>query len=179
MNSLSSLTTVQQPSPGIRALFAGLAYAYGTDGEGRPFYDMEEVQRAAFEAEVNLWHEWMGRTPPAVTMDTGNTHQLWLFSFGAHGDHDVYVWSDGDICDALEAAAETLGKGFFTEPDYAEAANEVGCLIDEADEEKQEEIREHAETDLTYTESGFIASWEWWGTEITPEEALDRMWDGR
>lgn len=176
------MSTLNQPSPGIRALFAGLALAYGHDDDGRPFSDMEEVQREAFGIEIQEWHKHQGRKAPAIVLDSGNTHQLWLFSFGACGTTDVYVWGDGDVCAALEAAAETLPKGFFTEFDRADreaAASDLGIDPDTDDEDEEEKIMCRMEVDMTHTQCGLIASWEWWVTEIEPEEALARMWDGR
>ena len=102
--------------------------------------------------------------------DTGNTHTVWGFQFGAYGDTHVWVLGDTDICDALEAAAGVLPPGMFTEPDYAGAAAEIGETWDPdstlESERGRERVREHAEADLTHTESGFLASWEWHGSEI-------------
>lgn len=78
------------------------------------------------------------------------------------------------VDDALEIAAECLAKvdpGLFSEPDYADAARECGidlskytrglADIQDADAELAERIIDTAETDHTYTESGWLLSWEW------------------
>ncbi len=87
-----------------------------------------------------------------------------LFSFGAYGDTKVIVL-ENTLDDALETAGEWLAEnapGIFIEPDYESSAQELyGKPVDECDPDEQEKIWEHAETDLTYTESGHIASWEW------------------
>ncbi len=70
--------------------------------------------------------------------------ELWHFQFGAYGTTHVFVWSGPGhmgIEDALEEAASWL------------AENAPGVFHDvESDED---------EVDMTYTESGWIPSWEW------------------
>jgi hypothetical protein len=95
---------------------------------------------------------------------------VWRFGFGAVGTTTVYVLTDREtIEDALETAAEWLkdnAPGVFTEPDYEDAARELGYSPDTEDETEQEAIRECAETDHTYTESGYLLSWEWTVDEL-------------
>lgn len=119
--------------------------------------------------------------PEEAFWDTGEKIKssgkpAWLFSFGAYGTQ-VIVW-EKSLEDALEIAAEWLKEnapGFFVEPDYKEAAEELGLstgtesqpdLFERLREEHEDEIRDKAEEDLTYTESGWIPSWEWHVTEI-------------
>ena len=98
---------------------------------------------------------------------------MWVFSFGAYGC--THVLAFGSLEDALEEAAAVLVKvapGCFVEPDYAAAKTD---LIGEGgagdDMISDEAVTERAEVDLTYTESGHIASWEWTCTEFhSPEE---------
>lgn len=96
---------------------------------------------------------------------------LYLFSFGAYGGHDCYAWGERSLDDALEAAAEWLGEtapGLFSEPDYADAARELGAPEDWADDEEWfSRVSELAERDHTYTEAGWLLSWEWSVREIT------------
>jgi hypothetical protein len=108
---------------------------------------------------------------------------VWRFNFGAYGDTTVYVLTDREtLDDALETAAEWLkdnAPGVFTEPDYADAARELGYSPNTEDETEQEAIRECAETDHTYTESGYLLSWEWTVDELPagPErDAVLREW---
>jgi hypothetical protein len=55
---------------------------------------------------------------------------VWRFGFGAVGTTTVYVLTDREtLDDALETAAEWLkanAPGVFTEPDYEDAARELG-----------------------------------------------------
>lgn len=84
------------------------------------------------------------------------------------------VWADS-FEDALEMAAEAaldMGfKGFFVDDKqmaeyYAEAREELGPDADE------DEVAQQAETDLTYTESGWIISHEWGGQDVTDTQLL-------
>lgn len=86
----------------------------------------------------------------------------------------VSVWARG-VEDALELAAEWLADhapGLFTEPDYADAAAELGVAVPftgkdlgdlyrAGEDELAQKIEDVACADLTYTESGYLASWEW------------------
>ncbi len=94
--------------------------------------------------------------------------QLFELQFGAYASECFLVWSHG-FEDALEIAAETaleMGfRGLFVDNE------EMKRLYDEAREElgedaEEDEVAQHAETDLTYTESGWIPSWEWHGHEV-------------
>lgn len=105
---------------------------------------------------------------PDETTFTGAT---FTFSFGAYGDTKVVVLHRAGHCgDALEIAAEWLAEnasGLFAEPDYQNARAERGCTDPDCTTPTLnggclcEACSAHAETDLTYTESGWIASWEW------------------
>lgn len=103
----------------------------------------------------------------------GRPYILW---FGACGPTNILVYANG-LEAALEDAAQEIHDrgwlGHFNEPDYKEAFEDLqrdgkipkGLIFEEdASNENgqyQELIREEAETDLTYTESGYIADWEW------------------
>lgn len=110
-----------------------------------------------------------------------------VFHFGAYGCTHVVAF--GHLADALEDAAAVLPAGFFTEPDYADA---LADLVRDGElpadytlarfQEEWSEGNEHvsavwdkAQEDLTYTESGWLCSWEWTVTEIHSPEEL-RTW---
>jgi hypothetical protein len=99
-----------------------------------------------------------------------------VFHFGAYGTH---VLAYGRLEDALEDAAAWLKEhapGHLTEPDYESAMKEcadAGHLNDQDEDEQEEVVRTRAEADLTYTEAGWIPSYEWNITELhSPEELL-------
>lgn len=96
---------------------------------------------------------------------------LYRFSFGVYGGNVCYAWGEKSLDDALEAAAEWLKEtspGIFSEPDYADAAADIGAPADwQEDEEWSVKVQERAETDHTYTESGYLLSWEWTVNEVT------------
>ncbi len=85
----------------------------------------------------------------------GAQQGAFLFQFGAHGSVYILVFvapSLRSLDDCLEEAADTLEEvapGVFVEPDY-------------------ESDGDDAEADLTYTEAGWIPSWEWFVDELTP-----------
>lgn len=103
---------------------------------------------------------------------------LKLFWFGAYGTTKVYAWGYWE--DALEAAAEWLKEnapGHLSDPDYREAALELGEPLGDADVANvdgkwypSEAAIELAETDMTYTESGWLTSYEFGGRDCDAEE---------
>lgn len=114
----------------------------------------------------------------------------YVFHFGVYGWTHVFVWgADLSLEDALQVAAEWLrdhAPGIFTEPDYEDAAEELGeahvrawftAPADRDDENETlcNEVVGAAETDLTHTESGHIASWEWNYTEDPSPEYLREL----
>ncbi len=42
---------------------------------------------------------------------------------------------------------------------------------------RADEIHTKAEEGLTYTEAGYLLSYEWWGNEVDPDEALEWMYE--
>jgi len=101
---------------------------------------------------------------------------VWLFHFGAYATAHVLAY--GRLEDALEDAAAWLKEhapGHLTEPDYNDPTMLLEPEIEgELDADKRQElIREHAEADLTYTESGWLVSYEWTYTELhSPDDLL-------
>ena len=101
---------------------------------------------------------------------------LW-FGAGYGPATNILVYADS-LENALEGAAQEIAErwpGLFTEPDYQDTFEDLigegelpsdfvfdpSGLYGRIDEETYGKIRDHAEADLTYTESGWIASWEW------------------
>jgi hypothetical protein len=112
-----------------------------------------------------------------VVASDGYSEDLYILSFGAYGD-TVRVVRSGGFCDALEEAADTLPPGVFTDPEYEEVAKELGVEWDPSGEdEAHERVCNAAEVDLTYTEAGWIASWEWGGDEFTVAQMCEWLTD--
>jgi len=98
-----------------------------------------------------------------------------VFYFGAYGGLRVLVYRSSGyqgVEDCLEAAAATMkdaGKtGLFTD------ASAVAGLVSEAEEEGYEgdDAYEQATADLTYTEAGYLTSYEWSVSDIHPGDAV-------
>jgi hypothetical protein len=168
--------TYQPMTKEVRTLIAGLVCAYGEDSQGRPMASLEEAQCVCFEAEIAAlqeYHTHAGSStygPREVHVAQGNNYcgyewqrQIHVFHFGAYGC--THVLAFGSLEDALEDAASVLKKvapGCFTEPEYPD-----GVEYDPSGEDDEaNRLIEEAEEDLTYTESGYIASWEWTATSF-------------
>lgn len=84
---------------------------------------------------------------------------LFWFRFGAYADTNVFVWKgEGGLGGALEEAASWLAEN---DPDHF---HEVEDKVDE--------------TDMTYTESGYLASREWeWSTLYPGNELFNKVWE--
>jgi hypothetical protein len=92
---------------------------------------------------------------------------VYLFSFGAYGDKLLLVFGKG-VESALEVAADymkTVAPGVFV------SQEELKNLYEEvlAEGKSEEEAQEAATVDLTYTEAGYIPSWEWTVDDAPPE----------
>jgi hypothetical protein len=102
---------------------------------------------------------------------------LWHFTFGAYGSTHVFVWAGPAhraLDDALEEAASWLADNA---PGHLSTDEEMQELYDEAREElgddaDEDEIREQAEADMTYTESGYLTSYEWFVNELDSGDPL-------
>lgn len=110
--------------------------------------------------------------------DTYSRNSCFTFHFGAYGDTHVSVWAQADhLEDALEIAAEWLADhapGHLM-PMYGEehmslihdVCAEHGIMpdqiaaLEENDPERFHALCDEASEDLTYTESGFLTSYEW------------------
>lgn len=105
---------------------------------------------------------------------------LWLFQFGAYGATWVAVWN-ASLEDALEEAGGWLADhapGHLTTEEelwkdkglIEDAMEDVGVSgpFNELDEEDQYKVHESMTTDMTYTESGYLNSWEWYVNELDP-----------
>jgi len=97
---------------------------------------------------------------------------LW---FGAHAPTRLFIWARS-LEAALEEAAGTLADHFpglimqHDDPQLKELYDEAREeLVEDGDEDPDEgEVMEKATADLTYTESGYIPSYEW-GIDSDPE----------
>jgi hypothetical protein len=115
--------------------------------------------------------------------------RLWAFSFGPYGGANVLVWGAPDIGEegALEEAAEIVAKrwpGLIMEAGGEEHAELIREACEERgvaftsmreldwDDEKVQDARDDAEADLTYTESGYLASWEWTMDDVDASSVL-------
>jgi hypothetical protein len=113
----------------------------------------------------------------------------WLFSFGVYGWTRI-LWYGNSLEDGLEECAAWLAEHapghIMTHDDpelarlYREAGEELGMHWDalntpwgwEHENDKLSRITELAEADLTYTESGYLTSYEWTVTEDPSDEYL-------
>lgn len=88
--------------------------------------------------------------------------QLYAMHFGAYGTTCLLIWMDASIEDAAEVAAEWLVK---YAPGHITTEEHVGKLMEEVREEEpgidDEAAYEKATADLTYTEAGWLTSYEW------------------
>lgn len=105
---------------------------------------------------------------------------LWWFQFGPSATTNVFVWAGPGyrgLEDALEEAADWLADnapGHLTTHEemdelYAEAADDLGILwppLHTRDDPDVEAVTEQAEADMTYTESGWLKSYEWSVSEL-------------
>ena len=127
--------------------------------DGSPYYLMNPLEVPSGSAEQ------VARRYGGIRYE-----RLWVFQFGATGPTNLLVWARS-LEEGLEEAAGWLRDfmpGHFMDDEYmkelyAEAREELGGDADEG------EVAEHAEADLTYTESGYLASHEWWGSEAEGE----------
>jgi hypothetical protein len=112
----------------------------------------------------------------------GHPETLYNFQFGAYGTTWLLVWDDtGGFEGALEEAAGWLADnapGHIMEEGsegmqdlYKEAAEEQGLPWPPPEgtdwgSDEWSRVYEDATADLTYTESGYLTSYEWWGGEV-------------
>lgn len=141
--------------------------------------DSCECEFDAFKASA-LQGNGVNRRVQVADGSEPNAKRFYVFAFGAYASTLVAVgYAPGyyrdrtlSLEDALEIASEHLrgiAPGVFTEPDIEAAREEMyasGDLsaeehADRDSDEVSDKVWEHATTDLTYTESGYIASWEW------------------
>ena len=144
---------IERPYPGGVLKSSGMVVM--VDEEGREVFLVNplDVPRGRYD-----------RTAPYI---------LW---FGAHAPTRLFIWSDS-LEDALEEAGGVLAEhfpGLIHEHDdpilkelYDEAREELGP------DAEDDQVHEQATADLTYTESGYITSYEW-GIASDPE---GNQWD--
>ena len=117
-----------------------------------------------------------------------NAEGGWLFRFGAYGTIRIVVLNEpgtSNLEDALETAAEALllvAPGQIVTDEelhelYAEAGEEAGLTYRSGvfydgdteldwDTPRADSVRESAEADLTYTEAGWLTSYEWFVDDL-------------
>lgn len=167
------LVPPEEENPGPRGTDARLRdlerewQATGLPAAGRRY--AAELRRAGLKDEADrvevavIESEGEGpeRLPIVNPGDAGSRRPLFLLWFGAYGSTRVYVWAD-HFEEALEVAADWLAEnapGVFVDPEYPSGTAEAAAAGDYS-------LAEEAEVDLTYTESGWIPSWEWGGHEV-------------
>ena len=129
-----------------------------------------------FKYDGKLYHLTDGPNAFEAAKDGGSAYLFW---FGAVGSTRVLSYASAGyhgVEAALEEAAAVLKDegwvGYFSEPDYDAAAAELGADWDDLDDEGQDQVREAAEADMTYTESGWLLSYEWGVNEVHPPDGL-------
>jgi hypothetical protein len=121
----------------------------------------------------------------------GRAPALWHFQFGPYTGTNVFVWG-GHLEDGLETAASWLKENapghFYSNADIMDFVRDV--LKDQgkteydymrALEEHDQwayDVEEEATADLTYTESGYLASHEWYVNELHEgDELYAEVWE--
>jgi len=102
------------------------------------------------------FYKWCSRSILVANPgDKGTWKNTWVLWFGAIGTQYVLVYADsleGALEDSAGALADAGMMGYFTEPEM-----EDGSTHDCPDATEGFPCT----CDLTYTESGYIPSWEW------------------
>ena len=104
-------------------------------------------------------------------------HDAYLFCFGSYGDVRVAVFRSAGLSsldDCLEAAASALADEGMRGIVMPHGSRDLADLFTEAREElsaggaepTDEEIHDLATRDLTYTEAGYLTSYEWGVTDL-------------
>jgi hypothetical protein len=104
------------------------------------------------------------------------------------GEHAPGVFTEPDYLDAARdeyAERESIGWEAGDHPTsryarvravYSDGADPFTPYREDIDADAwQEAVQERAETDLTYTESGYVASWEWGGADVTDATEHERV----
>lgn len=105
--------------------------------------------------------------------DRNWTRHRFVLSFGAHAPTHLMVYANS-LDDALEECGEWLLEhepGHFHDPDYSGVATEKACTQCIPNEVFCDDCQQVAVTDMTYTESGWLLSWEWSITLEDPSRA--------
>lgn len=138
-------------------------------------YDIERAKKGTPFVMLDTGR-WQGESvfivnPLDVRREGKNT--VYVFQFGAVGTLWLAVLNQS-FEDALEEAAGWLAEyapgHLHTDKEMQDLYNEALAELvsegkDPEDEETIQKAQEDAEADLTYTESGYLTSYEWWGGE--------------
>lgn len=128
------------------------------------------------------WQQGKYRDPVEVRIVTdeleiGGDEAVWMFQF-SHGGISTPTYIaviGGNLEDALEEAAEWLAEhapGYFVDDANLKELHEEALEESGSDEEKAYEI---ATADLTYTESGYLESWNWYVDELPKGKLRDAI----
>lgn len=82
---------------------------------------------------------------------------VFILHFGAYGS--THVLATGRLDGAMKSASSELSAGHFVEPELPDDYESLS-------EEAQDRVYNEACEDLTYTDSGYLPSWEWSCTEF-------------
>ena len=112
----------------------------------------------------------------APTYWAEDTKGGWSFQFGAYGSTRIIVLNEpgiSSLADALESAAEVIDN---VAPGVWVSKTSMNDAYKEAIAEgmSEEDAQAEAETDMTYTESGWIPSWEWHVNELHSGPLFDK-----
>lgn len=149
-------------------------------GVGRTIRDLEETLNIDDGSIHDLYSEAHSEAFSDGTINPEDRHdypQIWDFQFGAYGETKCNVHARS-IEKALELAADWLeenapGHLILHGSDEArdmwnEATRDLGYdTISQSEwtDRMTEEVDENATVGLTYTEAGYIRSWEWYVNE--------------
>jgi hypothetical protein len=150
-------------TPEVRALLN----AFGAQHD-----DHEDTSHMLAEVQaIEATHPYV-KASERLHVNTSGDHErgIWIFHFGAYGC--THVLAFGCLEDALEDAAETLKKvapRHFCDEAVNEAYNEAyesAIAAGKDEDEAQQEGWDASAEDVTYTESGYLASHEWNVSEL-------------
>lgn len=167
--------TGEEATDDVRLVLDGAQWRFDI-GDGHEWtiatHEVEEMYKAHMCAKIGTCGV-LTADDPARAAHKG----IFVLHFGAYGC--THVLAFGTLGDALEDAASVLPPGMFYEPDMEAAREDMygeGSLSEEQYNDRDCDevdalVHEYATTDLTYTQSGYLLSWEWTCTEFSSLQA--------
>lgn len=141
----------------------GKRYAFANPRDKKGLYVKDSHDKKVYIANPDNW---------------AYAKNIWLFQFGAYGSTWVAVW-EPHLEDALEIVAEWLADNepghLTTEKELwadkgliADAMKDLGHTgkFDDLDDEDKWKVQDAMTVDMTYTESGYLTSYEWHVNEL-------------